>query len=75
MATSKYSEETKMAVVLEGLKNGSSIAELCPQGFESDLSTLQPFAPAKLLDPCDPLTYIVAAGRNSGIGSTLPRNN
>ena len=36
MAKSKYSEETKMAVVLEGLRNGSSIAELCRKHGISD---------------------------------------
>jgi transposase-like protein len=36
MAKSKYSEETKTAVVLEGLRNGSSIAELCRKHGISD---------------------------------------
>jgi transposase-like protein len=36
MAKSKYSEETKMAVVLEGLRNGSCIAELCRKHGISD---------------------------------------
>ena len=36
MAKSKYTEETKLAVVLEGLRNGTSIAELCRKHGISD---------------------------------------
>ena len=36
MAKSKYTEEAKLAVVLEGLRNSSSIAELCRKHGISD---------------------------------------
>ena len=36
MRKSKYSEEVKVSVVLEGLKNGTSIAELCRRHGISD---------------------------------------
>lgn len=36
MAKRKYTEETKLGVVLEGLKNSSSIAELCRKHGISD---------------------------------------
>ncbi|MDI6807713.1 MAG: transposase [Candidatus Eisenbacteria bacterium] len=36
MPKSKYSEETKISVVLEGLKSGTSIAELCRRHGISD---------------------------------------